>query len=129
LQTRNRKACLNFRREHFKLKPEIFPNLGNERLSVLGNAARLRRNHPSPRHAMALHLSRTYPERVHRAAHRVIRKTAGLADAFPQSNNARKGVHDTETAPRRTRQQQAAIVRSEIKCSVDRIAERAGIGL
>jgi len=87
--------------------------------AVVGRPAGLCRDHAGTADAVALELAGTDFQGVHGPPHRRIRELPGLAQTLAEPDDARERIDHTEAAPRRSRQEQTAIVGAEIECTID----------
>ena len=86
--------------------------------SVLGAAASFGSDRARQRHIAPPQLVRTHSECLDRAIHGILREFPGAREALAKADNAGERVDDGEAAVARPRNQQAAIVGTEVDCAI-----------
>lgn len=115
---------LHLRSQNFKIKIETGFYHCDEVWTIRSDTAGLRCHKSGSRHVVAMQLAGADLQRLHRAAHREFRKTAGTADAFTQTNDAGERVDHTKAATGGARQKEPAVVGSKIKRAINLFATR-----
>ena len=112
---RRRQTRFRLLRNDLKVEVSLAFDAPKKNVAILGEAAGFGRDQPRANHGAMVELALADLQRFDRAIHRRVRQEAGLTDPLAQPNDPRKGIDDAEAALARRRDQETAIVGTEIE--------------
>ena len=115
--------------DDLELEPDLFLDARDERRAVAGRAAGFGGDQPHAGRLVLAELVAALPQRLDCAVHGGIAEPAGDRQPFAEPHDAGKAVEHAKTVLVRTRDQQAAIVGTEIERRIERPARTARMRL